>query len=189
MKCNTIPPPSVSMIELTWNIPNEVTFLIRLTPLLTVWENVLCTMLRQQDYLYYNDISGDRVGTRNNDFQKVIKFIKEDKRCRGSRLHWGKAGWPDGACDDTGSDYPKTWCHFGCAVRELDPTGKFQQESVTFKWNERKLRQCCTSQGFNDSLPGCRHGCKSESPDREMIASRTCRYPPPHPSKRFPNLW
>ena len=98
-------------------------------------------------------------------------------------------GWPDGACDDTGSDYPKTWCHFGCAVRELDPTGKFQQESATFKWNERKLRQCCTSQGFNDSLPGCRHGCKSESPNREMIASRTCRYPPPHPSKRFPNLW
>ena len=145
---------------------------------------------RPQDYLFYNDIRGDRTGSRNNDFQKVIKFIKEDNRCRGSRLHWGKAGWPDDACDDTGSDYPRTWCHFGCAVRELDPRHKFAQESTAFKWDDDKLRRCCTRAGFDDSLPGCRHGCKADWPTREaLVGSRQCRYPPAHPSKRYPALW
>ena len=48
-----------------------------------------------EDYVYYNNLNG----RPNRDFMKVIQYLKEDKRCKGSRLHWGKAGWPDDTCE------------------------------------------------------------------------------------------
>lgn len=32
------------------------------------------------------------------------------------------------------AEYGEAWCRFGCAVRELDPTGKFRGDSVIWDW-------------------------------------------------------
>ena len=140
-----------------------------------------------EDYLYYNTM--DQPGRRNESFQKVIRYLKNDSKCKGSRLHWGKAGWPDNLCNNAADDYPETWCHFGCAKRELDPENHFAQESTVFHWNEAKLQHCCTSEGFDYSKHGCHMGCTSKFPSRARLESKTCEYPPPHPSERYPHLW
>ncbi|EIE25101.1 hypothetical protein COCSUDRAFT_40439 [Coccomyxa subellipsoidea C-169] len=74
----------------------------------------------------------------------------------GARMHWGKAGWPRwAACFDGAKEFPDTWCSFGCAVRELDPTGKFRSMSDVWTWNAADrngttvpLDDCCTPDGF-----------------------------------------
>ena len=34
------------------------------------------------------------------------------------RMHWGKAGWQKWAsCFDGSTEYPASWCDFGCAVQ------------------------------------------------------------------------
>lgn len=96
-----------------------------------------------------------RVGTpqapmmRNPEFDAVMRVLRGDV-CRG-RMHWGKAGWPlyasmgaswggeeqrsageqplPPSCFDGAAEYGQAWCSFGCAVAELDPTGKFEAES------------------------------------------------------------
>lgn len=138
-----------------------------------------------EDYVYYNNING----SANRSFMKVIEFLKEDKRCKGSRLHWGKAGWPADTCDRTSEDFPNTWCHFGCAVQELDPHGRFKSESSVFRWNQHTLKRCCSSKGFDYSRSGCGRGCETIWPLPSKLSSRQCAYPPKHPLERYPSLW
>ena len=40
------------------------------------------------------------------------------------------AGWPDRGCWRGDVEYPDTWCDFGCAKAELDPTGKFTSSAT-----------------------------------------------------------
>lgn len=105
-----------------------------------------------QDYLTLS-------GTRNDKFFEVIRLFREE--C-GARFHWGKAGWPQFAsCFDGATEYPDTWCHFGCAVSELDPKGKFagagQGATNVWTWSATKNGQevpfesCCSSSGFSSS--------------------------------------
>jgi hypothetical protein len=59
--------------------------------------------------------------------------------------------------------YPETWCDFGCAVNQLDPTGKFSSESTVWRWNATTLNgeqvsdfaSCCTPEGFNKEICTC----------------------------------
>lgn len=84
-------------------------------------------------------------------------------RCQ-ARWHFGKASWMDvqveqGRCFDGATAYPQSWCHFGCAAAELDPTGKFagagQGARNIWSFNAKKggeavpLASCCTPQGFS----------------------------------------
>ena len=49
--------------------------------------------------------------------QAVVKILREADECK-ARMHWGKAGWEKWApCFDGATEYPQTWCHFGCAVQ------------------------------------------------------------------------
>eukprot|EP01023_Acetabularia_acetabulum_P065410 TRINITY_DN8655_c0_g1_i3.p1 TRINITY_DN8655_c0_g1~~TRINITY_DN8655_c0_g1_i3.p1 ORF type:complete len:582 (+),score=94.72 TRINITY_DN8655_c0_g1_i3:131-1876(+) len=98
-----------------------------------------------EDHLIHN-------GRNNQQFQEVMKHFLQN--C-DARLHWGKAGWPDLLpCFDGASQY-QHWCDFGCAVEELDPTGKFQSQSNVWMWRAQKngedvpFFQCCDSSGFS----------------------------------------
>eukprot|EP00887_Chlorella_sp_A99_P005590 scaffold1.g5590.t1 len=76
----------------------------------TMWINL-------EDY-----ITRSNGGRRNDKWYKVIQLFRD--RCQ-ARLHWGKYGWNAfSKCFDGSKEYPDTWCDFGCAVQELDPTGK-----------------------------------------------------------------
>ncbi|CAL8469269.1 g8810 [Coccomyxa elongata] len=88
----------------------------------------------------------------NLEFEKVVRYFIEE--C-DARLHWGKAGWPYlEPCFDGAAHYAK-WCDFGCAVEELDPSGKFRTESNAWSWRATQngvdvpLQQCCTPTGFS----------------------------------------
>ena len=84
----------------------------------------------------------------NPRFEQVMQILRSP-RCDG-RLHWGKAGWPAFAKEFDGSkEYPWTWCDFGCAVRELDPTNKFEGESNVWDWSGIDLDGCCSDRGFS----------------------------------------
>eukprot|EP00198_Chlamydomonas_reinhardtii_P009630 XP_001698967.1 predicted protein [Chlamydomonas reinhardtii] len=128
--------------------------------------------LNIEDYLYYN-----RLGRRSNAvFKAVMGFLRSDPRCGsgglsggGARLHWGKAGacmsvrWPDTGCWHGDREFPGTWCDFGCAVRELDPAGRFTDSTggsgtngTLWNWRGVDLGRCCVpGVGFNKSMPGC----------------------------------
>ncbi|KAG2423395.1 hypothetical protein HXX76_015360 [Chlamydomonas incerta] len=122
--------------------------------------------LNIEDYLYYN-----RLTRRSNDvFKAVMSYLRSDPRCGsgglsggGARLHWGKSGWPDTGCWHGDREYPGTWCDFGCAVRELDPTGRFTDstggtgtDGALWNWRGVDLGRCCVpGVGFNMSLAGC----------------------------------
>ncbi|KDD75423.1 hypothetical protein H632_c692p2 [Helicosporidium sp. ATCC 50920] len=89
---------------------------------------------------------------RNPEFEEVMKFFRYN--C-DARLHWGKAGWPQYAsCFDGAQEYQEQWCHFGCAVNQLDPTSKFAPETNLWQWHATKGGQavdfasCCDSSGF-----------------------------------------
>eukprot|EP00210_Caulerpa_lentillifera_P006113 g5840.t1 len=83
-----------------------------------------------EDYVSYNS------GNGNKQFDRVIELFR--KKCN-ARLHWGKAGWTKhAACFDGATEYPATWCDFGCAVETLDPRGKFSGLSNVWRWNATK---------------------------------------------------
>jgi len=72
-------------------------------------------------------------GAPNPWFDRVVEIFLTS--C-DARLHWGKWGWVKyHPCFDGAVSYPETWCDFGCAVHELDPTGKFSSESNVWRWN------------------------------------------------------
>ena len=78
-----------------------------------------------------------------------------EERCQ-ARLHWGKAGWPAHArCFDGAVEYGSDWCQFGCAVRELDPAGKFKSVWDGWQWGATRggaavpFASCCTAAGFS----------------------------------------
>jgi hypothetical protein len=94
----------------------------------------------------------------NADFQAVLALLRSPV-CGRARLHWGKAGWmqPYGACFDGAREYAATWCHFGCAVRQLDPANKFAGQSAVWQWaaadaatgGALPFDDCCTPAGFD----------------------------------------
>ncbi len=87
-----------------------------------------------EDYVFYNDNFGRAA---NEPFNAVIDFLRNDEKCggqNGSRMHWGKAGWPEIGCMDASAEYGEDWCHFGCAVRTLDPQNKFQSNTDVFRY-------------------------------------------------------
>ncbi|KXZ42035.1 hypothetical protein GPECTOR_218g459 [Gonium pectorale] len=118
--------------------------------------------LNIEDYIYYN-----RPGRRINPvFKSLVGFLRSDARCgatglegRGARLHWGKAGWPDAGCWHGDKEFPDTWCDFGCAVRELDPSGKFADSAPDrWNWEGAPLERCCVpGRGFKVAAedPAC----------------------------------
>jgi hypothetical protein len=63
--------------------------------------------------------------------------------------------------------YGDNWCHFGCAVKQLDPTGKFT-DSAADRWNWQgvDLEKCCGSEGFRSGVEGCE--CKVQH-ERSMV--------------------
>ena len=107
-----------------------------------------------EDYLFYERReAGDR--GRNRAFYKVMRYFRGDERCRGARLHWGKAGWPDPGCWDGAAEYPDTWCDFGCAALALDPDGKFSDGADVFNWEGSNLETCCTAEHKYEKGPDC----------------------------------
>jgi hypothetical protein len=53
--------------------------------------------------------------------------------------------------------YGKNYCDFGCAVRALDPTGKFRDLATgdRWQWAGVDLAACCGPNGFDTARPGC----------------------------------
>ena len=115
-----------------------------------------------EDFVLYS------TGVRNSAFQGIMDYLRKDERCK-ARLHWGKAGWPEHAkCFDGAVEYPDSWCDFGCAAFELDPTRKF--EATVDYWEFTALtrgtrvdlltprghRMCCTKDGFKHDQCKCR---------------------------------
>lgn len=109
-------------------------------------------------YLNIEDWLSLSTGKLNQAYDDVLKTLRGPD-CRG-RLHWGKGGWPRYAsCFDGATEYPDTWCHFGCAAHELDPTGKFQAtgdgKTAIWKWYATRngtaadFASCCGPNGFS----------------------------------------
>ncbi|KXZ51873.1 hypothetical protein GPECTOR_11g309 [Gonium pectorale] len=118
--------------------------------------------LNIEDYIYYNRPTRQT----NPVFKSLVGFLRSDARCgstglegRGARLHWGKAGWPDSGCWHGDKEFPDTWCDFGCAVRELDPSGKFADSAPDrWNWEGAPLERCCVpGRGFKVAAedPAC----------------------------------
>jgi hypothetical protein len=104
--------------------------------------------LNMEDYVSLSLSTGED----NAEFYVLLDLFVN--KCQG-RLHWGKEGWPrHAACFDGAATYPDSWCDFGCAVDQLDPTGKFASLSPVWKWAARKDGQevpfgaCCGPEGF-----------------------------------------
>lgn len=105
------------------------------------------------------DYVSKSTGKPNVKFDRVMDLFMQ--RC-GARMHWGKAGWPRlNKCFDGAAVYPNSWCDFGCAVQQLDPTGKFRTESPVWQWKATKggvptdFASCCTPQGFDKTKCQC----------------------------------
>lgn len=105
----------------------------------------------------------------NEDLQAIMGVLRSPI-CGPARLHWGKAGWPRWAsCFDGAKEYPR-WCDFGCAVQELDPSGKFTGMSDVWQWRavdrasarEVEFGSCCSASGFDYERCSCagREGCQ-----------------------------
>eukprot|EP00879_Flechtneria_rotunda_P014556 GHRR01015211.1.p1 GENE.GHRR01015211.1~~GHRR01015211.1.p1 ORF type:complete len:664 (+),score=177.73 GHRR01015211.1:545-2536(+) len=110
--------------------------------------------LNIEDYLYYN-----RGRKTNEKFKAVMAVLTGDPACTSMgpvRLHWGKAGWPDPGCWHGDAMYGDNWCHFGCAVKTLDPSDKFA-DSAPDRWNWEgvDLDKCCGPMGFTVGVEGC----------------------------------
>ncbi|XRB12283.1 FAD-binding PCMH-type domain-containing protein [Pseudoscourfieldia marina] len=103
-----------------------------------------------EDYLFY--VQGRII---NTGFKQVMAYFRSDERCAGSRLHWGKAGWPDAGCWDGAEEYPNTWCDFGCAAMALDPKNKFADSGAVFSWQGSNLESCCSAEHKYQHGPGC----------------------------------
>lgn len=71
-------------------------------------------------------------------------------------MHWGKAGWPDKGCWHGDQHFGDNWCHFGCAVHQLDPSRKFADlAGDRWTWAGVDLGLCCSLEGFKTGTPGC----------------------------------
>ncbi|CAD7703073.1 unnamed protein product [Ostreobium quekettii] len=106
--------------------------------------------INMEDYRYYNG-----GGQRNEPFFRLMAFVRGSPLCN-ARMHWGKAGWPDAGCFSGAEEYPETWCDFGCAVRALDPWGKFQDSAGDrWNWEGADLERCCNEGGYDRSIEGC----------------------------------
>ena len=160
-----------------------------------------------EDNVFYNTECVIRSGTdsdaallfrprsSNLPLKQLIAHLVANESCSPSRLHWGKAGWPDFGCWNGAEHYKDTWCDFGCAVRALDPTDKFigsapdrySLEKISLKlndcllcrwnWNGANLERCCTDEGYDTSLDGC--GCnvipirtREECPEAPFYTNR-----------------
>ena len=90
------------------------------------------------------------------------------------RLHLGKAGWPERGCWRGDEMYGDAWCAFGCAVRALDPGGKFGGGARDrFTWEGVDLAKCCDAGGrFLAGAEGCACGV------RHARAPSSCPPPP-----------
>jgi hypothetical protein len=89
-------------------------------------------------FINAEDYLGSRSnGNGNAPFKRAIAVLRGGSpHCSGSRLHLGKAGWPEHGCWRGDEQYgDDRWCDFGCAVRLLDPTGKFADASDGDRWN------------------------------------------------------
>eukprot|EP00873_Tetraselmis_striata_P012175 jgi/Tetstr1/432439/TSEL_021815.t1 len=109
-------------------------------------------------YMNFEDYVGPNMepGTGYNEgFQAVVTFLRGSEECKGTRMHWGKAGMPEPGCFDGAREFPDTWCHFGCAVHELDPGNKFTDTSDAWNWQGVDLDACCTPDGFDYGRDGC----------------------------------
>lgn len=117
--------------------------------------------INMEDFVQYS------TGRRNVPFQRMIAFLREEPACAG-RLHWGKAGWPEHAkCFDGNAEYPDTWCDFGCAAEQVDPTEKFSSIADFWVFNAQKgevshdllteagWNACCTKDGFKHGECQC----------------------------------
>ena len=89
----------------------------------------------------------------NQDFQAAWAVLRSDT-CQG-RMHWGKAGWPASRFRGA-NEYAQTWCDFGCAARELDPTGKFRAMTPIWDWSANDMDACCGPDGFKHDQCQCR---------------------------------
>lgn len=86
-------------------------------------------------------------------------------------MHWGKTGWPESGFVGA-SEYPGTFCDFGasaslaflccsdscgpgCAVREVDPTGKFRSMSPVWTWAKNDMEKCCSVTGYDHAACAC----------------------------------
>jgi hypothetical protein len=110
--------------------------------------------INMEDYISAAAMSGN-----NPRFQQVMGLFRD--KCN-ARLHWGKAGWKQtyAACFDGAKEYSE-WCDFGCAVVDLDPTGKFNGLSDVWNWSATRsgsyvdYDSCCTPEGFDHSSCAC----------------------------------
>ena len=101
-----------------------------------------------EDYVKYQSFDA-----KNVDFQAVWALLRSPV-CQG-RMHWGKTGWV-GSGFKGAAEYPDTWCDYGCAVHELDPTGKFKSLSPIWDWSANDMQACCIpGQGFNHAKCTC----------------------------------
>lgn len=119
--------------------------------LLSISSNSHVVYINLEDYVSFNQ----RPRERNQGFLAAIHYLRNSDRCMGSRIHWGKAGWPEEGCWDGSREYPESWCDFGCAVHELDPNGKFSSSSTIWNWEGANLHRCCTANGFKHGDNAC----------------------------------
>ncbi|KAK9796688.1 hypothetical protein WJX73_000471 [Symbiochloris irregularis] len=116
-------------------------------------EDAYLSMSNGEPHIFFN--LEDHLSDSTKKENKIMSiFVYE---C-GARMHWGKAGWPlYEPCFDGSARYPDTWCDFGCAVQELDPTGKFSSISNVWEWQATQngkpipFASCCSTQGFDPS--------------------------------------
>lgn len=110
-------------------------------------------------YVNLEDYVSITAGVPNTKFLEVIDLFVT--KCN-ARLHWGKSGWDKSTgcancCFDGAAEYGTDWCHFGCAVNSLDPTGKFSGISQVWQWAASlggapvPFPSCCTPDGFSAS--------------------------------------
>ncbi|QDZ18639.1 putative D-arabinono-1,4-lactone oxidase [Chloropicon primus] len=114
-----------------------------------------------EDFVLYS------TGRRNAAFQGIMNFFRTSDKCK-ARLHFGKAGWIEhGQCFDGATEYPDSWCDFGCAAHELDPTRKFESTVDFWQFTARRdgkdhdiltprgHHACCTRHGFKHDKCQC----------------------------------
>lgn len=110
------------------------------------------------------------INGHNPQFHTVLELFR--RKC-GARLHWGKAGWNEryGQCFDGSVEYPTSWCHFGCAVVDMDPIGKFNGESDVWQFSASRrgirvpIGSCCSAaNGFDYNFCKCERRAPSSCP-------------------------
>ena len=105
-----------------------------------------------EDFIKYSRLI-DRYG--NPRFDAAVKILRGDS-CEG-RLHWGKFGFPERrGCFDGAKEYGVAFCHFGCHVNRLDPTGKFAGDSDVLRFDGVDFVHCCGDDGLFKESSTCR---------------------------------